>query len=293
MTVKRAEKNERTERYADIIDQNVVLDLGFAWQTSSPDSKTSDSRLAARQIADFTAFEAEPGSKDEVFLFKVRLIVNTLGSALSRRLRTYLADNAMAESYRSSELKQIDDNRTQTFWSNMIWRSLVSGGIGFTLAAALLPVVQQLHANGSEHTTTSFNNIPLSLLVGLVFAAATKFTMSKIEDFKQRGVYAHYEWFRLEAERRYKNGQIEDYNNALTNFGRIYLDYTGKKPQKMISIINTIAEDIRVMERLESERRRQTASFMSKAIASYMDWRAGKRKIKEDAKKAKEDDQQS
>lgn len=261
------------KRFEYALDPNAVMELGYAMHVVDDplSANTKAQKLAAQLIDNLMTARALAGSHDEVYLSKARAIVLSLGRGITRRKLTYRSDMEAADNYRALEISRIDSERSQAFWNTLLYRTLISGGIGFALMESLLPFVHlHFERSGSQVQMTG---LAPSLLLALVFAAASKVGFAKMEDFRYRAIFQHYEWIRLQAIHRYERGKLKEFERNYVEIRRIWRDYTGRDAPRSVTFATVIADGIRTQEWLEKERRREMATLVQKFLLALQRWR--------------------
>lgn len=285
--MKAAQQQHKRFEYA--LDPSAVMELGYALHVvDDPLSAGTKARRLAEQLIDaLMAARAPEGSPDHVYLCKARAIILSLGRGITRRKMSYRHDMEAADSYRALELSRIDSERTQSFWSNLLYRTLLSGGIGFALMESLLPFVHlHFQHNGSSVQMTG---LAPSMLLALIFAAGSKVAFSKLEDIRYRSVFQHYEWIRLQAIHGYERGKLKEFERNYVEIKRVWRDYTGRDAPRSVTFATVIADGIRTQEWLERERNREMAGLTKKLVMALQTWRASrvaKQKEKANARRA-------
>lgn len=273
-------------RFASILDVNSVLELGYASHASRDETLkgTKVAQLADKLMDDFLAMKAPAGTIDEAYLFKVRALVLALGNGVSRRKALYKEDLALATRYRDTELTRIDNSRRQSFWTNVVWRAVVSGGIGFALMESLLPFIH-VAGGGGRATAPAFDaSLAPSFLLALVFVAGSKVVFSTLNDMRFQRIFQHYEWLRLYAQKHYENGKLKEFERTHQEVRRLWQEYTGRKPTDCVTFASVLIEDIRTQEQMERARQRLSTNFMMRLLLKFQAWR--KRAAKEREKGA-------
>lgn len=266
-------RTRASKKFEHALDPNAVMELDYAMHVvDDPLSvNTKAQKLAAQLIDNLMTARTTMGSDDDIYLGKARAIVLSLGRGITRRKLTYRSDMEAADNYRALEISRIDNERTQAFWSTLLYRTLISGGIGFALMESLLPFVHlHFERSGSQVQMTG---LAPSLLLALVFAAASKVGFAKLEDFRYRTIFQHYEWIRLQAIHRYERGKLKEFERNYVEIRRIWRDYTGRDAPRSVTFATVIADGIRTQEWLEKERRREMATLVQKFLLALRKWR--------------------
>jgi hypothetical protein len=232
-------------RFERILDPSAVMELGYASHVADDplSAGTQAHRLARLLVDDLMRMRARAGSDDVVYLFKARAIVLSLGRGITRRKLTYRIDIGAANEFHDAEIARVDRERVQSLWATLAYRPLISGGMGFALMASLLPLVH-LHLEHGD-VTQSVGGVAPSLLMALVFAAASKVAFSKLEDFRYRGIMQRFDLVKLQAIHRYEAGKLKEFERKYGEIRRVWCEYTGRVAPHSVTFGTIIADDIR------------------------------------------------
>ena len=269
---------QELKKFERILDPSSVMEIGYAIHVADDPVSvgTKSQRLAGNLVDDFDNLIKIQDDKcdgdDIAYFFKARAIAVSLGRGISRRKLTYREDIERAEKYRALEIARIDKERTQTFWTTMLYRTLISGGIGFAIMETLRPFVHFHYEHaGTQVIMTGFAP---SVLMALLFASGSKVVFSKMEDLRYRTIFAHFEWKRSQAIHAYESGKLYEFERNYTEIKRIWRDYTGHEAPESIPFAAVIAENIQTLKWQEQEQRRQMSSALARIMDSYRKWRS-------------------
>lgn len=252
---------------AELFRPNNVLALGLAFHVAQdePSRSTKDGRLSSAMLADLAKLTAAPA--DAAYLLSVKGIVVTLGDGLTSLAVRQRADFAAAEDWRKVTSSRIKETHDQVFWSNLLSRVIMFGGIGFALLSSIAPMIHM------EHHEAQQSSLSLGVIGAIVFAAGSRVVAMKMANWQDEAMMRQYEWLRTHAMRKYLTSRHELIKTCHDQAASLWKACTGKNCPDMVSLLAIAAEEKRAHENEIRERKKVTTTMLHSMFEKLSAWR--------------------
>ena len=248
------------------IDNIMAIGLAHHMASDGPSKGTQDGKLSAIMLSDLAKLVV--AEEDAPYLLGIKGVVIMLGDGLTELTVRQRSDLAAAEDWRKTTSNRIKESHDQIFWSNVLARALMFGGIGWAIFGEVIPMIHLEHHG--EAPTSSLN---FGFIGALVFAAASRVVSMKMANWQDEQMMRHYEFLRLQAQRKYFQSRYDLIKICRDRAVLLWKAYTGQNAPEIVSLLAIAAEELRAHNMEIRERKKATTTMLSNAFAKLSAWR--------------------